>query len=118
MPIGKLTLERKEVNTMKRQNRWLLALLTSGLLAGSFFGPLELLHAAPAPEKAAEQPVVNINRANAGELEAIRGVGPMLAQRIIDYREAHGRFERLEDLVEVPGIGQAKFEKIRNQVTL
>jgi competence protein ComEA len=104
---------------MKRQNRWLLALLTSCLLGGSFFGPLELLHAAPSPEKAApEQPLVNVNKASSTELEAIRGVGPMLAQRIIDYRTANGRFERLEDLVQVPGIGQAKFEKIKNQVTL
>lgn len=105
---------------MQTQNRWLVALLCTALLGGSFFGTPDRLSAAPAFEKGGvpAQAVVNINKANAGELEAIRGVGPMLAQRIVAHREAHGRFESLEDLIQVPGIGQAKFEKIKSQITL
>ena len=104
---------------MKLNNRWLLVLLTGSLLGGSFFGSLGGLQAAPAPERASEQQaLVNVNKANAQELESIRGIGPMLAQRIIQFRESKGRFEHLEDLVKVPGIGQAKLERIKSQITL
>jgi len=103
---------------MTRQNPWFLVVLTGCLLGGSIAGPLTRLHAAPAPKEAASQVAISINRANAEELDAIRGIGPMLAERIVKYREANGRFERLEDLVRVPGIGQAKFEKIKSQITL
>ena len=106
---------------MQTQNRWLVALLCTALLGGSFFGTPERLLAAPASQKGgapAAQALVNINKAGASELETIRGIGPMLAQRIAAHREAHGRFESLEDLIQVPGIGQAKFEKIKSQITL
>ena len=104
---------------MKQTNRWLLIVLTGCLLGSSFLGPLGRLHAAPSSEKqAAAQALVNINKANAAELESIRGIGPMLAERVIKDREANGRYERLEDLVRVPGIGQAKLEKIKSQITL
>lgn len=103
---------------MKLENRWLIVVLCGTLLGGLSLGPLERLSAAPSSEPSAEQVVVNINKATASELESVRGIGPMLAGRIIEYRQANGRFERLEDLVQVPGIGQAKFEKIKSQLTL
>lgn len=103
---------------MKQQNRWLVAVLCGVLLGGSLVAPLERLHAAPAPEKGAAVALININKATASELESIRGIGPMLAERIIEYREANGRFESLEDLIRVPGIGQFKFEKIKSQLSL
>ena len=103
---------------MKQQNRWFLVVLTGALLSGAFMVPLEGLYAAPAAKEAAESALVNVNRANASELESIRGIGPMLAERIVKHREANGRFERLEDLIQVPGIGKAKFEKIKSKITL
>ena len=103
---------------MKRQNRWMHRILTCALLCGAVMVPLERLHAAPASGKAVEQALVNINKANVEELDSIRGIGPLLAQRIVDFRQANGRFEHLEDVIRVPGIGQAKFEKIKNQITL
>jgi len=103
---------------MKTYNPWFLMVLTGCLLGSSFLGPIGRLHAAPAAKEAAQEVSVNINRAGAQELEAIRGVGPLLAERIVKYREANGRFEHAEDLVRVPGIGQAKFEKIKSQITL
>ena len=105
---------------MKRYNRWFLALVSGWLLGGSLFGPLGPLHAAPVEAVAVAEAVsqVNVNEADAKELESIRGIGPMLAQRILQFREANGPFEQLEDLVQVPGIGQAKFDKIKSQVTL
>ena len=101
-----------------KKNRWLLAVLCSSILGSSLLGSLEALHAAPALQKGAEQVSVSINKANATELETVRGIGPLLAQRIIKDREANGRYEHLEDLVRVPGIGQAKFNKIKDQITL
>ena len=104
---------------MKNQNRFLLALLTGLLMGSSLVLPMGRLEAAPAPSaREAKTVQVSINKADGAELETIKGIGPMLAQRIVDYRQANGRFENLEDLVNVPGIGQAKFEKIRSQITL
>jgi competence protein ComEA len=59
---------------------------------------------------------VRINVAGAAELEALPGVGPVLAQRIVDYREQHGPFTVVEDLLDVPGIGEAKLEAMRESV--
>lgn len=70
-------------------------------------------------EKAAQAPaVVNVNTAGLEELQGIRGLGPVLAQRVIDYRSAHGTFARLEDLNQVPGIGMSKLQKIKDQISI
>ncbi len=61
---------------------------------------------------------IDINRANAQELEALPGIGPAIAKRIIDYRQAHGNFTRPEDLRNVRGIGSSKLEKIREQIVI
>jgi competence protein ComEA len=60
---------------------------------------------------------VNLNTADSAALETLPGIGPTLAQRIIDYRQAHGPFERIEDLMQVSGIGQATFEGMKDLVT-
>ena len=60
---------------------------------------------------------VNINTADAAALETLPGIGPALAQRILDYRQVHGPFLRVEDIMEVSGIGQATFEKLSDQIT-
>lgn len=71
--------------------------------------------AANAPD-AVQDGRVAINLAGAGELEALPGVGPVLAQRIYDYREKNGPFETVEDLLDVPGIGEGKLASIREAV--
>ena len=60
---------------------------------------------------------VNINTAAPAALEALPGIGPALAQRIVDHRQAHGPFERIEDITEVSGIGEAIFEGIQDLIT-
>ena len=60
--------------------------------------------------------VVHLNSANVTALDALPGVGPATAQRILDWRDAHGGFKTVDDLMEVPGIGPSKFEALRDFV--
>ena len=62
--------------------------------------------------------VVNINTADETQLEGLDGVGPVLAQRIIDYRTEHGPFTSVDQLDDVSGIGPATLETLRPQVTI
>jgi len=61
---------------------------------------------------------LNLNTATAAELEALPGIGPALAQRIVEYREQHGPFTTVEDLLAVSGIGPAKLEQLRPYITV
>lgn len=61
---------------------------------------------------------VNLNTADAALLDTLPGVGPATAANIIAWREQNGRFEAIEDLLDVGGIGAAKFESLRDLVTI
>ena len=61
---------------------------------------------------------ININTATAAELEALPNIGPSIAQRIVDYRNEHGPFARIEDLKNVKGIGDKTFEAIAPFITV
>lgn len=56
---------------------------------------------------------LDLNRAGIEELVAVPGIGQVMAQRIIDFREEHGPFQRIEDLMKVKGIGEKSFQKLR-----
>jgi competence protein ComEA len=60
---------------------------------------------------------VNINTADLMALDSLPGIGPAIAQRILDYREAHGPFSRIEDITNVPGIGPATLENLRDLIS-
>jgi competence protein ComEA len=62
--------------------------------------------------------LVNINSASLEQLETLSGVGPSTAQKIIDYRTANGGFTSVEQLMEVPGIGDAKFAAVKDAITI
>jgi competence protein ComEA len=66
----------------------------------------------PAPAGAA----VDLNRAGLAELDALPGIGPVLARRIVAHRAAHGAFREPEDLLAVPGIGPRLLERLRPHV--
>jgi competence protein ComEA len=61
---------------------------------------------------------VAVNRATPTELEALPGVGPVLASRIVEHREAHGPFQTAEDLLDVPGIGESILARLRPLVRI
>ena len=61
---------------------------------------------------------VNINTATQEELDALPGIGPSIAAKIIDYREQNGKFNSIEEIKEVSGIGDAKYEKIKASITI
>ncbi|MBR4642789.1 MAG: helix-hairpin-helix domain-containing protein [Selenomonadaceae bacterium] len=62
--------------------------------------------------------VVNINTADAERLATLKGIGPALAQRIIDYREQNGAFKSIDEIKNVRGIGQKKFDAFKDKITV
>ncbi|MGC8970622.1 MAG: helix-hairpin-helix domain-containing protein [bacterium] len=61
---------------------------------------------------------ININTASAKELEELPGIGPALANRIVSYRETNGPFKSIEDLKKVSGIGEKRFEAIKDLIVV
>ena len=70
------------------------------------------------PERSAPVGQLNINTATAAELEALPRIGPTIAENIIAYREAHGPFRSVDDLLEVPLIGPTTLEALKDLVTV
>ena len=60
---------------------------------------------------------ININTADKSELDALPGVGPSLAERIMEYRQTNGSFSDINELKKVPGVGPSKFEKLKDKIT-
>lgn len=94
----------------------------TGLLPESTQTPTTLPPASSAstPSQSTEPTVswpININTASLEQLDALPGIGPKLAQAIIDYRTEFGPFETVEDLLYVSGIGEKKLEAMRDYIT-
>ena len=86
------------------------------LLTGAAAPPPSL--AAPGGGVTVTEAKININTASAEELTALLGIGPSYAQRIVEHREKNGPFKKVEDLLNVRGIGEKTFEKIRDRLTV
>lgn len=68
-------------------------------------------------EESAAEPI-NINTASVRGLQKINGIGSVRAEAIVAYREEHGEFSSVDELLNIRGIGEATLEKIRDQITL
>ena len=60
--------------------------------------------------------LININKATQADLEKLSGVGASLAEKIVDYRNKNGKFSSIEDIKNVSGIGESKFNSIRDSI--
>ncbi len=78
---------------------------------------LEVREVVPSSVSVEEKPpTININKASAGGLQKLVGIGPVLSQRIIEYRQEHGPFKEIADLEKVKGIGKHKAEAIKKHI--
>jgi len=70
------------------------------------------------PAAVSSASLININTANLQQLDALPSIGPVTAQSIVTYRQQHGPFQHIEDIMNVPGIGSVTFDKIQNLITV
>ena len=97
-------------------------MVSGGADAGSAASGSGDTAAVPSPVASAAQAVIdgriNINVASRSQLMDLPGIGSVLAERIVDYRQQNGPFSRIEDLRNVSGIGEKRFEAIEDKVTV
>ena len=95
-------------------------ILMAALVAIALSAPaLSAQSKTPAPKPAATAAApVNLNTATAEQLATIPGVGPKMAERIIDYRQKNGGFKKIEDLMNVSGVGEKSFLKMKPLITV
>ena len=98
--------------------RVFLAALAVWMLAAPVPAAAGSQSADPPPSKAPAAALVNLNTATAAQLEEVPGIGPATAKRIIEYREKNGSFKKIEELMNVKGIGEKSFLKLKNRVTV
>jgi competence protein ComEA len=87
-----------------------LAVATLALTPGTARGA-----ASPAP---APSEKVNINTAGVDDLVALPGIGKSYAERIVEYRQKNGPFKKVEDILNVRGIGEKTFDRIKDRLTI
>lgn len=75
---------------------------------------------APSASKSSPAPTspINLNTATQAQFESLPGIGPKVAQRIIEYRQKNGQFKKIEDLMNVKGIGEKSFLKLKPYLTV
>ena len=97
-------------------HRALLAILIVCLMLASSVSPAAQGKANATAKDAAA--VVNLNTAPSSQIEALPGIGPSTAKRIIEYRDKNGGFKKIEELMNVRGIGEKSFLKLKPLVTV
>jgi competence protein ComEA len=95
----------------------MVVLVVLGLGVAASAGQDNPRRSAPTAKASAASPV-NLNTATVAQLETLPGIGKSTAERILDYREKNGAFKKIEDLMNVRGIGEKSFLKLKPLVTV
>jgi competence protein ComEA len=80
--------------------------------------PFKMDRAEPSSSTTEQQPCTNLNTATADELAALPGIGEVIAKRVLDYRERHGRFRRPEEIIIIEGLSERKYRAIADTVCI
>jgi competence protein ComEA len=102
------------------RNSWVAAALMAAMVMGAgLTTPVKAGRSAQDAKPAAAAPApLNLNLATVAELQKLPGIGPALAARIIEYRQKSGGFKKIEELMNVQGIGEQSFLKLKALVTI
>jgi len=84
------------------------------LCLGMAISSVSVLAQKSSPAPAAEK--VNLNSATVEQLQALPGIGPAIAKNIVEHRTKVGKFSRIEEIINVKGIGEKKFQKIKDRL--
>ena len=98
--------------------RALLMILAIVAVAAAATAAEQKSSSAPAKSASATAAPINLNTATQAQLETLPGVGAAMAQRILEYRQKNGNFKKVEDLMNVKGIGEKAFLKLKPMVTV
>ena len=86
--------------------------------AQKVYVPESVTYPAPEDNNNLENGIVNINTATLLELQTLEGIGPSTAQKIIDYRENKGYFNKIDELKNIDGIGESKYNALKEDITI
>lgn len=95
-----------------------LVVALSVCLSSQLLVPFNVVAAEKATNVASLNAPININSATVEEFQQVKGIGKVTAERIVQYRDDHGPFIKVEDLIEVKGIGSKTLAKIQDQLTV
>jgi competence protein ComEA len=95
-----------------------LNVIVCALAALLVAGPLSSAEAGQAPPAAAKAATVDLNAASVSDLETLPGIGRRTAERIVEYRQKNGAFKKIEELMNVKGIGEKSFLRLKPLITV
>jgi competence protein ComEA len=87
------------------------------LCVGLMFSSASIMAQKSAPPSAATEKI-NLNSATVEQLQSLPGIGPSIAKSIVEHRTKVGKFNRIEEVLKVKGVGEKKFQKIKDRLTI
>lgn len=95
-----------------------VVLFTMLMALCNLFGPLPAVAQSPRPPAPARTELINLNTSTAAQLALLPGIGPKTAELIVQYRQKTGGFKKIEEIMNVRGVGEKSFLKIRNLISV